>query len=299
MTLKSLGNLVAVAARKGKKRLAVAVAQDEDVMLAVKSAVQAGVVAPVLIGDRQEIMAAAEKVEFDLSGTEILHEPDKLYACISAVKLIKSGRADMLMKGMVSTSMLVRVVLDKESGLLTGNLLSHVAFFETPFYHKVLCITDAALNISPDFNEKVAIINNAVSVYHKLGVARPRVAVLAAVETVNPKMEATIHAAMLTLMQKRNQITGCIIDGPLALDNAVSADAARHKGLVSDVSGEADILVTPDLNSGNIFYKSLNFLGGAVAAAIVAGASVPIVLTSRADQDKSKFLSIAVAAAIA
>jgi phosphate butyryltransferase len=192
----------------------------------------------------------------------------------------------------------VKAILDKETGLLKGNLLSHVAFFETSFYHKILCITDAALNISPDFNEKCAIVNNAVSVYHKLGIINPRVAVLAAVETVNPRMEATVHGAMLTMMQKRNQIEGCIIDGPLALDIAVSADAAKHKGLISDVAGDADILVTPDLNSGNMLYKSLNFLGGAFVAAIVAGASVPVVLTSRADQDKSKFMSIALAAAM-
>jgi phosphate butyryltransferase len=178
-------------------------------------------------------------------------------------------------------------------------LLSHLAFFETRYYHKILCITDAALNIAPDMNEKVAIINNAVAVYHQLGIPVPLVAVLAAVESVNPKMEATVHAAMLTQMQKRMQITGCIVDGPLALDNAVSADAANHKSIVSDVAGNADILVAPDLNSGNILYKSLNFLGGAVCAAIVAGASVPVVLTSRADEDRSKFLSIALAVATA
>lgn len=298
MILNSLGNIVDIAAQKSKRRLAVAVAQDEDVLRAVKSAIQAGIVVPVLVGDRHEIMITAEHAEFDLSGIEIIHETDKQQACISTVKLVRNGRADILMKGMVSTGVLVKALLDKEYGLLKGNLLSHLAFFETPYYHKILCITDAALNVCPDFNEKVAIVNNAVSVYHKLGINNPRVAILAAVETVNLKMEATLHAAMLTQMQKRNQIEGCLIDGPLALDNAVSANAARHKGLNSEVAGDADILVTPDLNSGNILYKSLNFLGGAVAAAIVAGASVPVVLTSRADQDKSKFLSIALAAAM-
>jgi phosphate butyryltransferase len=299
MILKSLDNFIEIASRKGIKRLAVAVAQDEDVLSAVKSAMQAGIVVPVLVGDRQGIMNSAGHAELSLSGIEIIHEPDRQQACISAVKLVRNGHADILMKGMVNTSILVKAILDKEYGLLTGNLLSHVAFFETSYYHKILCITDAALNISPDFNEKVAIINNAVSVYHKLGINNPYVAVLAAVETVNPKMEATVHGAMLTLMQKRNQIEGCIVDGPLALDNAISAGAARHKGLSSEVAGDADILVTPDLNCGNMLYKSLNFLGGAVAAAIVAGASVPVVLTSRADQDKSKFLSIALAAAMA
>ncbi len=298
MILKSLGNFVEIAAQKGIKRLAVAVAQDEDVLKAIKSAMQAGIVVPILVGDRHEIMIAAEHAELDLSGIEIFHEPERQNACMGAVKLVRNGRADILMKGLVSTGVLVKAILDKEFGLLKGNLLSHVAFFETSFYHKILCITDAALNISPDFNEKCAIVSNAVSVYHKLGIGNPRVAILAAVETVNPKMEATVHGAMLTMMQKRNQIEGCVIDGPLALDNAVSADAAKHKGLKSEVAGDADILVTPDLNSGNMLYKSLNFLGGAFVAAIVAGASVPVVLTSRADQDKSKFLSIALAAAM-
>ncbi len=298
MILKSLGNFVEIAAQKGKKRLAVAVAQDEDVLKAIKSAMQAGIIIPTLVGDRHEILISAEHAELDLSGIEIFHEPDRQNACLVAVKLVRNGRADILMKGLVSSGVLLKAILDKETGLLKGNLLSHVAFFETSFYHKILCITDAALNICPDFNEKCAIVNNAVSVFHKLGISNPRVAVLAAVETVNPRMEATVHGAMLTMMQKRNQIEGCIIDGPLALDNAVSADAAKHKGLKSEVAGDADILVTPDLNSGNMLYKSLNFLGGAFVAAIVAGASVPVVLTSRADQDKSKFMSIALAAAM-
>lgn len=299
MILKSLGNIVEIASKKGKKRLAVAVAQEEEVLRALNSAMSEGLVIPVLFGDRQEIRVAADKASFDLSGIEIFHEPDKQHACMGAVKLIRSGHADMLMKGLVSTGVLVKAILDKEAGLLKGNLLSHLAFFESPYYHKILCITDAALNISPDFNDKVSIIVNAVNTYHKLGIPTPRVAVLAPVETVNPRMEATVHGAMLAMMQKRHQIEGCLIDGPLALDNAISADAARHKGLISEVAGEADILLTPDLNSGNMLYKSLNFLGGAVAAAIVAGASVPVVLTSRADQDKSKFLSIALAVAMA
>jgi phosphate butyryltransferase len=298
MIPKSLGNIVDIAVKKGRKKLAVAVAQDEDVLKAIQSALQENIAVPLLVGDKHEIMTAAERADLDLSGIEIFHEPDKQQACFTAVKLVRNGHVDILMKGLVSTGVLLKAVLDKENGLLRGNLLSHVAFFETTYYHKILCITDAALNINPDFNEKIAIINNAVSVFHRLGISHPKVAVLAAVETVNPKMEATLHGALLTQMYRRNQIEGCIIDGPLALDNAVSADAARHKGLMSDVAGDADILLAPDLNSGNILYKSLNFLGGAVSAAIVAGASVPIVLTSRADLDKSKFLSIALAASL-
>jgi phosphate butyryltransferase len=202
------------------------------------------------------------------------------------------------MKGMVTTGMLMKAVLDKGNGLMLGSLLSHIAFFESPYYHKLICVTDAALNIAPDLQEKAGIINNAVNALHRLGIALPKVGILAAVETVNPKMEATVHAAMLVAMQKRNQIRGCLIDGPLALDNAISAEAAHHKGIVSEVAGDADILLAPEITSGNILYKSLIFLGGAVTAAMVVGASVPVVLTSRSDSDKSKFLYIALAAAM-
>jgi len=299
MILKSLRSFVEIALQKGSKKMAVAVAQDHDVLLAVKKAMHDGIIVPILIGDEKEIHAVADHAGLSLSGIELLHEPDKQLACARAVKIIRDRKAEILMKGLVNTSILVKAILDKKSGLLKEGLLSHIAFFETPFYHKILCITDAALNISPGLDEKVSIVRNAVAIYNRLGISMPRVAVLAPVETVNPKMEATLHAAMLTQMQKQGQIAGCLIDGPLALDNAVSKEAARHKGMISEVAGDADILLTPDLNSGNILYKSLNFLGGAVAAAVVAGASVPVVLTSRADQDKSKYLSIALAAALA
>lgn len=299
MELKSLTELVNIASGKGIRKLVVAVAQDEDVLKAVSIAMQKGLIAPVLVGDRDEIIQLAQEYEIEISGAEIVHESNCGQACITAVKLIRSGQGDVIMKGMVNTAQFVKAILNKEYGLLRGGLLSHVAFFESSFYHKILGITDAALNITPDLSEKVSMVQNAVTVYHKLGILKPLIAILAPVETVNPKIESTVHAAMLTQMQKRNQLEGCIIDGPLALDNAVSSEAARHKGIISEVAGNADLLVTPDLDSGNMLYKSLNFLGGASCAAIVAGASVPIVLTSRADEDKSKFLSIAMAVALA
>lgn len=297
MTLTKLDDFVDLASARGCRKLAVAVAQDEDVLLAVKAAVEKGFVEPVLVGDRDAISVAAEKAGFYIGDFPLIHESDKQKACVLAVKLVKDKKADILMKGLVSTGIFVKAILDKD-GLLNNTLLSHIAFFETPYYHKLLCITDAALNISPDVQEKAGIIRNAVKAFHRLGNALPKVAVLAAVETVNPKMEATVHASMLVMMQKRNQLEGCLVDGPLALDNAVSATAAEHKGILSEVAGDADILVTPDLNTGNILYKSLIFLGGAVTAAVVAGAAVPVVLTSRADSDRSKFLSIALAAAM-
>jgi phosphate butyryltransferase len=299
MELKSLEQIVDLAVDKGSPRLVVAVANDEDVLKAISLAMQKSLIRPVLIGNQSEIERLATENNINISDAQIINETDRNKACIKAVKEISDGRGDILMKGMVSTGQFVKAILDKETGLVKGGLLSHIAFFESAYYHKILGISDAALNISPTLDEKVAIVRNAVSVYHKLGILKPLVAILAPVETVNQKIESTVHAAMLTQMQKQNQIEGCILDGPLALDNAVSAEAANHKGLVSEVAGNADLLVTPDLNCGNMLYKSLNFLGGAVCAAIVAGATVPVVLTSRADMDKSKFLSIALAVAMA
>lgn len=298
MILKTLEKLVDLACEKGLKKLVVAVAEDDDVLSAVGMARKKGFIDPLLIGDKDRIKEAAKTAGVDLSGIEIVHEPVAATACAAAARMIADGKAKILMKGMVSTSILMKAFLDKELGLTRGNLLSHVALFESPYYHKIICVTDAAMNIAPDINEKVVIIQNAVGIYHALGIAMPKVGILAAVETVNPKMEATLHAAAFKAMNQRNQITGCIIDGPFALDNAVSAEAAAHKKIISDVAGDVDILVAPDINSGNILYKSLNFLGGAATAAIITGGAVPIVLTSRADSEKSKYLSIALAAAL-
>jgi phosphate butyryltransferase len=296
--VKRLEDLVNMAAKNGRRTLIVAVAQDKEVLLAVKSASVAGLVKPLLVGDPEQIKVAAGEAGLDISSFEIIQETDNQLACNKAAGLARDNKGSILMKGMVATGTLMKAVLDKANGLMTGSLLSHIAFFESPYYHKLICVTDAALNISPDLQEKAGIISNAVNALHRLGVALPKVGVLAAVETVNPKMEATTHAAMLVSMQKRNQIKGCLIDGPLALDNAISAEAAHHTGIVSEVAGDADILLAPDITSGNILYKSLIFLGGAVTAAMIVGASVPVVLTSRSDTDRSKFLSIALAAAL-
>jgi len=298
MTISKLYDLASLATSKGRRKLVVAVAEDEDVLRAVKAASEAGITEPVLVGDKAEMKKCAEQAGFDISGFERIDITDKQSACIQAVKLIREGKADILMKGLVNSGIFLKAILDKENGLLTEGLLSHVAFFESPYYHKFFCVTDAAINIAPDFNDKTAILKNAVNIYHRLGIDLPKVGILAAVETVNPKMEATVHAAMLVAMQRRNQIERCLIDGPLALDNAISAEAAHHKGIISEVAGDVDILLVPDLNAGNILYKSLIFLGGSVTAAVVVGASVPVVLTSRADSEKSKFLSIALAAAM-
>lgn len=203
------------------------------------------------------------------------------------------------MKGFISTGDLLKAVLDKEMGLRTDRLLSHVAFFQSPYYHKVLCVTDAAMNIAPGLDEKAQIIRNAVDACHRIGIEVPKVAVAAAVEMVNPKMEATVHASLLKQMNTEGVLTGCIVDGPFAIDIAVNQEAALHKGIESKVAGDCDVILVPDIEAGNMFYKALNFLGGAVSAAVVMGASVPIVLTSRSDDERSKLLSIALGACIA
>lgn len=294
-----LSELIEKAKNKPIRRLAIAAAEDETVLKSLKAAIEEGIVTPILIGDKNKIEKIAQSIDFNLSNIQIVHNENGAYVSAKiAVTMIKKGEADILMKGFVDTGSLLKAVLDKDNGLRKGNILSHVAFFESPYYHKLLCVTDVAMNIAPDFETKVHILNNAVEACHNIGIATPKVAVVAAVETVNPKMEATIHAAMLKAMSERKQLSGCIVDGPLAIDNAVSKQAANHKGIVSEVAGDCDIILVPDIEAGNVFYKALNFLGGATSAAVIMGAAVPIVLTSRSDSETSKMLSIALAAAM-
>jgi phosphate butyryltransferase len=294
-----LPELINKAKNKQQRRIAVAAAEDEAVLKSLKTAIHEGFITPILIGNKTEIEKTAKAVELNLNGIEIVHnEKGADTSAQIAVLMIKKGEADILMKGFVSTGALLKAVLDKENGLRKGGVLSHVAFFQSPYYHKLLCVTDAAMNVAPDFDTKVHILNNAVEACRKIGITTPKVAVIAAVETVNPKMEATVHAAMMKTMSDRKQFKNCIVDGPLAIDNAVDKHAAEHKGIVSNVAGDCDILLVPDIEAGNVLYKTLNFLGGATAAAVIMGATVPIVLTSRSDTEESKMLSIALAAAM-
>jgi len=296
--IKTLDELVDRAKSKSKRRIAVAAAGDFEVLDAIQNAMENGIVEPILVGDQSRIEAIAQKIHFDISSLKIINIPDPVEAAQEAVQILHDGEAEVLMKGLVSTGPLMKAVLNKDHGLRTGSILSHVAIFESPYYHKLLGVTDAAMNVAPTFEEKVAIIKNAVYVFQRLGYDLPKVAVAGSVETVNPKMEATMHAATLSMMNKRHQIQGCIIDGPLALDNAVSRKAAEHKNISSEVAGDVDLIAAPDINAANFLYKALNFLGGAISAAVIVGAKVPVVLTSRADSERSKFLSIALAAAI-
>ena len=281
---------------KSRKNLVIAAAEDDQVLLSVKDAVANEIITPIFVGNKEKIETICSEIHFKVADYEIINERNPANATKKAVQIVREGRADILMKGHVQTADFLRAILSRETGLRKSELLSHVGFFELPSYHKVLALTDAAQNIAPDFDDKIAILTNAVDMFHHLGIENPKVAILAAVENVSPKMQATMDAAALSMMNQRGQIKGCIIDGPLAFDNAISKVAAEHKGIISNVAGDADLLVAPDINSGNILYKSFTFIGQGTVAAVVLGATVPIVLTSRSDSDRSKLSSIALAA---
>lgn len=295
-----ISEIIEKAKTLGRRRLAVASAQEAAVLEAVADAHREGIAEPILVGEPGAIARAAAEANkgsgVDISSFRIVEEPSLAGAAARAVALVRSGEAEFLMKGIIDTSLLLRVALNKETGLNAGRLASHVAVIEVPTYHKLLIVTDAALNIAPDLSAFVDIIDSAVAVANALEVKTPKVALLAAVEKVNPeKMPCTVTASVLTQMNRRGQIKNCIVDGPLALDNAISAESARIKKIQSDVAGDADILVVPDIEAGNILYKCLLDLAGAKGAAVIMGASVPMVLTSRADSAETKLASIALA----
>ena len=254
-----------------------------------------GLVEAVLIGPEPRIRSLAGECGFDLSGVSIVDVPHSHAAAAKAVELARAGEVDALMKGSLHSDELLGAVVHPQTGLRTERRTSHVFVLDVPRYPKPLLITDAAINIEPDFEAKVDIVQNAIDLAHALGIDRPKVAILSAVETVTPRLRSSMDAAALSKMADRGQITGGLVDGPLAFDNAVSPAAAKTKGIVSPVAGDADILVVPDLESGNMLAKQLEYLGGAQAAGIVMGARVPIVLTSRADSSHSRIASCAIA----
>ncbi len=296
--LTKLSDLNALATKSGKKKLAVAVAHDEHCLEAICAVDKMGLVQAILVGNEKKIHDIAQRLKLDVSGMKIIHEEVDANSVKIAVKMVRDKQADILMKGNVPTAVFLRGVLDKENGLRKGEVLSHFALFEVPTYHKLLGLTDAAMIPAPDFKTKVALTSNAVDFMNKLGYSKPKVAVLAAVEMVNEAMPATIDGALLSKMAQRGQIKNCIIDGPLAYDNAVSSASAKHKGIVSEVAGDADLLIAPDIEAGNILYKAFGFSSNAKLAAVVLGAAAPIVLTSRSDTEESKQASIVMAAAI-
>jgi phosphotransacetylase/acyl dehydratase len=272
---------------------------DSASLLAAVDAASAGLIVPVLIGPAARIQAVAGAVGVDISGLRLIDAPDSCAAAAQAVAHARKGDVALLMKGDLHTEELMHAVVDSETGLRTARRISHIYLMDVPDYSRLLLITDAAINIAPTLQEKVSIVQNAIDLAHMLGIVQPRVAILAAVETVSGKMRSTIDAAALCKMADRGQITGGLLDGPLAFDNAINEAAAAEKGIISPVAGRADILVVPDLEAGNILAKQLSFLAGAEAAGVVLGARVPIILASRADSASTRMASCALAVLMA
>jgi len=275
-----------------KKVISVAVAQDKEVLLSVEEARKEGVVEGILVGDSKKIEELAKELSIDLTNYTIIHEEDLVEASRKAVIEVSSGRADMLMKGLVDTGIVLKAALDREIGLRGKGVLSHVAVFEIENYDRLFFITDAAMNIAPDLETKKKIIDNSVKVARALEIETPKVACICAKEKVNPKMPDTVDAYELEEMNKRGEIENCIVGGPFALDNAVSVEAARHKGMDHPVAGMADILLAPDIEGGNILYKSISYFAKSKSAGLIVGATAPIILTSRADSEETKLNSI-------
>lgn len=272
-----------------------------NVIEAAQEAARGGLIVPVLVGPAARIAEAAAAAEIDIAGWEVVETEHSHAAAARAAELAAGRHVDAIMKGALHTDELLGAIVGASSGLRTERRISHAYLMSIATYPKPFVITDAAVNILPDLVAKADIVQNAVDLWRVVfgEAVPPKVAVLAAVETVNPKMQATLDAAALCKMADRGQITGCLIDGPLALDNAISRAAAREKGIVSQVAGDADILVVPDIEAGNMLAKQLTFLGGAEAAGIVLGARVPMILTSRADDERARLLSSALAVLVA
>jgi phosphate acetyltransferase len=268
---------------------------EQTALAGALEAAEKGLIAPILVGPAKRIAEIAAQAGLTIGRTPVIDAPHSQAAAAKAVELVRKGEAELLMKGSLHTDELLAAVVARETGLRTGRRISHVFIMDVPTYHKVLLVTDAAINIAPVLEDKVDIVQNAIDLCVTLGMALPKVAVLAAVETVNSKMQATLDAAALCKMAERGQITNGLIDGPLAFDNAISRDAARIKGITSSVAGDPDIVLAPDLEAGNILAKQLTFLARADSAGLVLGARVPIILTSRADSVRSRIASCGVA----
>jgi len=272
---------------------------EESALTAAVEAAEAGLITPILVGPVAKIQEIARAANIDLGNIEIVDAQHSVESAKKAVELVKEGRAEVLMKGSLHSDELLSAIVSREGGLRTGRRISHVFVMDVPTYHKVLIVTDAAINIAPTLEDKVDICQNAIDLAISLGLDKPKLAILAAVEVVNSKMQATLDAAALCKMSERGQIKGAILDGPLAFDNAISKQAAQTKGIRSQVAGDPDILLAADLEAGNILAKQLSFLANADSAGMVLGARVPVILTSRADSVRSRIASCAVAKLVA
>lgn len=282
-----------------KKRIAVAAAEDRPVLEAVKEAVQMGIAEATLCGDEAKIRQIAEEIELDVKKVTIVNEPDVKKSAEAAVKLVHNGEAQLVMKGLIGTADFLRAVLNKEWGLRTGKILSHVGVFDSVKLDRLILMTDGAMVMYPTLEEKIAMINNTIPVCQALEIENPKAAAVCAVEVLNPSMQPTLDAASLAIMSQRGQFKGITVDGPLALDNALNEDAARHKGIKSPVAGHADVLLMPNIECGNIMWKTLVYMARCEIAGVLMGAAAPVVITSRADVPETKLNSIALALLIA
>ena len=297
--MKNFNEIIQFAKEVGPKTISVACCQDKEVLMAIEMARKEKIANAILVGDIEKTKEIAKNINLDLSNYELIHKEDLSKASLKSVELVSKGNAHMVMKGLVDTSIILKSVLDKDKGLRTDNILSHVAVFDIKDYDRLFFITDAAMNLAPDLNSKKQIIENACKVAHALNIDIPKVAVICAKEKVNPKMKDTVDAKNLEEMCNRGEIKGCIVGGPFALDNAVSVEAAKYKGITHQVAGNADILLVPDIEAGNILYKSLVFFSESKNGGIIVGAKSPIILTSRADDEETKLNSIALAVLMA
>lgn len=296
---KSFDELVSKATSCGTKKLAVAVAQDDAVLEAVKIAKERGIADSILVGDKEKIEAVAAEMNMDLTGFEIIDEPDVAQAALTAVKLVHDKKADILLKGLLDTKLFLKSVLNKECGLRKGKMMSHVCVFEIEGIDRLLFFTDVAFNTYPSLEDKVTIINNAVEIAQACGIETPKVAPICAVEVVNPKMPPTVDAAALTEMNEKGEIKDCVVYGPLSMDLAIDPEAAKHKGVSNPVAGHADILLFPNIDAGNITYKILVRTAKVKNGNLLIGTSAPVILTSRSDDFETKINSIALAAVVA
>jgi phosphate butyryltransferase len=299
MPVRTFAELLDAAKAKGPKRIAVAAGHTSEIMLAGLDAEVAGLAEVILVGDRDEIHRIARQEGFDIRRMEIVHQPQPREAAYEVMRLVSQGQADIAMKGKVETSDYLRAALSKELGLRTGRLFTHVAAFEIPGFDRLIFISDAGVVVAPDLEQKVQIVQNAIYVAHALGISLPRVAVLAATEVVNPKVPTTLDAANLSKMADRGQIQGGLVDGPLALDNAISPESARIKGIKSEVAGYADILITPDIEAGNVLAKAITYFAEGKMAGVVVGARCPLIVASRSDTREAKLVSLALGVMLA
>ena len=299
MRTRTFAELLEAAKSRGPKTVAVAAGHQSEVMLAGLDAEVAGLAEVVLVGDTDQIKKIADDENFDISRMEMIHAARSRDAAWQVMRLVSDGQAEIAMKGKVETSDFLRAALSRDLNLRTGRLFTHVAVFEIPGFDRLIFISDAGVTVAPDLEQKVQIVQNAIDVARALEINQPRVAVLAATETVNPKIPTTLDAANLSKMADRGQIKGGLVDGPLALDNAISPESARIKGIRSEVAGYADILIAPDIEAGNVLAKAITYFAQGKMAGVVVGARCPLILPSRSDTREAKLISLALGVILA